>query len=136
MLSVAYGGDQRDSMQVHKPEVCYQAQGFDVLKVVASKLTTDYGKIPIKRLVATQGNRNEPITYWFTVGKKAISNGLDFKLNQMRYGLTGKIPDGLLFRVSSIGNDENLAYLIQDKFVFDLLMVVNPKDRLRLIGVM
>jgi len=25
MLSLAYGSDQRDSLQVHKPEVCYPA---------------------------------------------------------------------------------------------------------------
>ena len=32
MLSIAYGGDQSDSMAVHKPEVCYPAQGFQILK--------------------------------------------------------------------------------------------------------
>ena len=32
MLSIAYGGDQSDTMAVHKPEVCYPAQGFQILK--------------------------------------------------------------------------------------------------------
>ncbi|MBV5336464.1 MAG: EpsI family protein, partial [Deltaproteobacteria bacterium] len=31
MLSLAYGDDQRDSMQLHYPEVCYPAQGFQLL---------------------------------------------------------------------------------------------------------
>ena len=31
MLSVAYGGDQSDNLAVHKPEVCYYAQGFEVM---------------------------------------------------------------------------------------------------------
>ena len=31
MLSIAYGDDQRDSIQLHYPEVCYPAQGFQVL---------------------------------------------------------------------------------------------------------
>jgi len=32
MLSIAYGGDQSDNMSVHKPEVCYPAQGFQILQ--------------------------------------------------------------------------------------------------------
>ena len=28
MLSIAYGGNQRDELELHKPEVCYVAQGF------------------------------------------------------------------------------------------------------------
>src|SRR3979409_994129 len=31
MLSLAYGSDQHGSLQAHKPEICYPAQGF-VLK--------------------------------------------------------------------------------------------------------
>ncbi len=30
MLSIAYGGEQSYSMQVHRPEMCYPAQGFQV----------------------------------------------------------------------------------------------------------
>jgi hypothetical protein len=32
MLSIAYGGDQSRALQLHLPEVCYVAQGFDLLK--------------------------------------------------------------------------------------------------------
>lgn len=134
MLMVAYGSNQSDSLQVHKPEVCYKGQGFDILKIVATKMLTEYGEIPVRRLLAVQGSRSEPITYWFTVGNSVASSALDFKLRQLRYGLTGKIPDGLLFRVSTIDHDETAAYNAQDKFVQDLLKVITPKDRLRLIG--
>ena len=134
MLMVAYGSNQSDSLQVHKPEVCYKGQGFDILKIVATKMLTEYGAIPVRRLLAVQGSRSEPITYWFTVGDAVASSALDFKLRQLRYGLTGKIPDGLLFRVSTIDPDEAEAYAVQDKFVHDLLQVISPKDRLRLIG--
>lgn len=34
MLSIAYGGDQTDMMQVHYPESCYPAQGFRLLSSV------------------------------------------------------------------------------------------------------
>ena len=136
MLSIAYGGDQSDSMAVHKPEVCYPAQGFQILKspVVSTFSTDDGSSIPVKRLVATQGARIEPITYWTTVGDKVAVSGLKWKFQQMKYGLTGKIPDGLLFRISSIQADDTKAYQTQDAFARDLLKAMSPTDRQRIIG--
>lgn len=68
MLSIAYGGDQSDTMAVHKREVCYPAQGFQILKSAFGTFSTGAGDIPVKHLVATQGQRVEPINYWTTVG--------------------------------------------------------------------
>jgi EpsI family protein len=135
MLSIAYGGDQSDSMAVHKPEVCYPAQGFQILKSpTISTFSTGEGNIPVKRLVATQGQRIEPITYWTTVGDKVAISGLKWKLQQLKYGLTGKIPDGLLFRISSIQADDAMAYKTQDAFTRDLLKAMSPSGRERIIG--
>lgn len=134
MLSVAYGGDQSDNLAVHKPEVCYYAQGFEIMKIFADELLTSYGKLPIKRLLAIKGNRNEPITYWVTVGNKAVFPGIDQKLQQLRYGLTGRVPDGMLVRVSSIDNDKDKAYQLQSIFIRDMLTAVDVKKRVRLIG--
>lgn len=135
MLSIAYGGDQSDNMAVHKPEACYPAQGFQILKnPTISSFATQEGSIPVKRLVATLGPRVEPITYWTTVGDKVAISGLKWKLQQVKYGLTGKIPDGLLFRVSSIQADETKAYQTQDAFTRDLLKAMSPSGRERIIG--
>ena len=134
MLSIAYGGDQREGMQVHKPEVCYPAQGFRLLKSADGELKTKYGNIPVRRLVAVQGLRYEPITYWITVGDTAAIKSLDWKLAQLKYGLTGKIPDGLLFRVSSINPDDSSAYALQESFIKDLLPMLSPFARAKLTG--
>lgn len=135
MLSIAYGGDQSDNMAVHKPEACYPAQGFQILKnPTISSFATEEGSIPVKRLVATLGQRIEPITYWTTVGDKVAVSGLKWKFQQVKYGLTGKIPDGLLFRISSIQADETKAYQTQDAFTRDLLKAMSPSGRERIIG--
>ncbi|MBX9917824.1 MAG: EpsI family protein [Nitrosomonas sp.] len=136
MLSVAYGGDQSDNLAVHKPEVCYYAQGFEIMKTYADELLTQYGKLPIKRLLAVKGYRNEPITYWVTVGNKAVLPGIDEKLQQLKYGLTGNVPDGMLVRVSSIDVDNAKAYQLQTVFIQDLLSSVNTSERTRLIGIL
>ena len=134
MLSVAYGGDQSDNLAVHKPEVCYYAQGFEIMKTFADELLTQYGKLPIKRLLAVKGYRNEPITYWVTVGNRAVLPGIEEKLQQLKYCLTGNVPDGMLVRVSSIDSDKNKAYQQQAMFIQDLLSSVNINERIRLIG--
>jgi len=135
MLSIAYGGEQSDTMSVHKPEVCYPAQGFEIIKNTEDIFSSGTGNIPVKRLVATQGRRIEPITYWTTVGDTVAGvSGLQWKLNILKYGLTGKIPDGLLFRISSIQADEAKAYQTQDTFARDLLLAISPSGRERLIG--
>lgn len=135
MLSIAYGGDQSDNMAVHKPEVCYPGQGFQIIKNPAiSNFSTGAGEIPVKRLVASLGPRVEPITYWTTVGGQVEVHGLKWKLQQLKFGLTGKIPDGLLFRVSSIQADEARAYQIQDDFTREMLKAMSPEERKRIVG--
>lgn len=135
MLSIAYGADQSgDGNQVHRPEFCYTAQGFQLLSSNIGGLITEYGTLPVRRLLAVQGERNEPITYWITIGDKATLPGLKRKLNQLAYGLTGTVPDGMLVRVSSINPNTESAYELQAKFVRDLLASMDPQDRIRAAG--
>src|SRR5262245_27407426 len=126
MLSLAYGSDQRGGLQAHKPEVCYPAQGFNVRRNEADKLTTRFGEIPVRRLFTAMGTRQEPLTYWFTVGDKAVEGTTQKRLVELVFGLTGRIPDGMLFRVSSIDPDEGRAYRMQAQFIEDLLQAVPP----------
>lgn len=135
MLSIAYGEDQRDSNQLHYPEVCYPAQGFQVVSNRKAILNTPLGDIPIKRLEThLSQQRYEPITYWTTVGSQALTGGTSKKLAEMKYGLRGEIPDGLLFRISSIDRDSALAFAKQEQFVEQLLPAMAPEARARLSG--
>jgi len=135
MLSLAYGDDQRGGdLQAHMPEVCYPAQGFKLHSNVAGTVQTAFGDIPVKRLSTSLGPRLEPVTYWFTMGDRAVQTGFDKRLVQLRLALTGQIPDGLLFRISSIDENPAHAFEQQNRFVNDLLQAVSAKDRLRLSG--
>jgi EpsI family protein len=134
MLSIAYGGDQSKQLQLHLPEVCYVAQGFDLVKDRRDELATGFGRVPVKRLVARQNARNEPITYWITIGDKAVMSGIDQKMQRFMYGLSGRIPDGMLVRVSTVEANEASAYRVQDRFVSQMLGALKPRDRNRLLG--
>lgn len=134
MLSIAYGSDQRKDLQVHRPEICYRTSGFDIGAMTKTFVDTTIGRIPVMRLVAKQGRRNEPITYWIRMGDSVTRGWFEQKAATLRYGLTGKVPDGLLFRVSTISNDEQDSYRIQQIFLTSLLQAVRSEDRYWLVG--
>jgi EpsI family protein len=134
MLTVAYGGDQEEVMQVHKPEVCYTAQGFTVKRNGVVPINTDKGTVHALQLLTNQAERVEPVTYWITIGNTIALNGLAWRWERIKYGLTGTLPDGLLFRVSSIGRDTDQQYQIQQQFVQSLISHLSINDAKQIMG--
>lgn len=136
MLSIAYGGDQNDMMQVHKPEICYTAQGFQITHSQDALLPAAQGHIRVRELLAVKGARVEPLTYWVTIGNTVAVNPMQWRMQRIRYGLTGVVPDGLLFRVSSLGQQPSAEYALQRSFIHALMQAVRPEVRTRLMGTM
>jgi len=135
MLSVAYGGRRNQGMDLHRPEICYPAQGFAVRRETReTAFEFERQPLQVKRLVAGTGNRNEPITYWLVIGRSVASFGYGHRLALLKYGLTGHVPDGLLVRVSSIDDDEPQAFEQQDAFLRDMLAALSPDFRRRILG--
>jgi EpsI family protein len=135
MLSVAYGGDQSDNLAVHRPEVCYPAQGFEVLKSHDTTLRLGDRTVPVRRLLTRLGGRVEPVTYWVTVGDHVPGlSGFGQKLAQLTYGLRGSIPDGMLVRVSSIDRQEGAAYALHARFLDDMTASIPEGGKNRVVG--
>jgi EpsI family protein len=135
MLSIAYSGDFSDkSIQYHRPEVCYPAQGFELLSKSSGVLSSPYGDIPVTRLNTKNLERREPVTYWVTASGLRASYGYSVRFIQLKAGLTGKIPDGLQVRFSSISGDTTAAYLLHDQFANSLLRSVSPDDAQKIAG--
>lgn len=134
MLSIAYGADQSDvSMQMHYPEVCYPAQGFQVKKQWLDRLDLPMGRLPVRRLETRFSTLfREPVTYWTVVGDELTVDGWDKRLAEIRHGLQGEIVDGMLVRVSSVSDDPSGAFALQDQFIRDLLLSLSPAHRRRL----
>jgi len=135
MLSIAYGSDQSsETTAVHRPEFCYGAQGFEVSNLGEDKVVVGGRRLAVQRLIGVLGQRREPITYWITLDNTATLPGFGRKLAQIRYGLRGQIPDGLLFRISSIGMSEAESFKLQDQFLNDLAGTMDPSIRQRYFG--
>jgi EpsI family protein len=134
MLSVAYGGDQSDGTRAHRPEVCYPAQGFQITENRKAKLALGTQQIDVRVLMSRLGGRLEPITYWVVVGGEIATSGVGQKLAQLRYGLRGIVPDGMLVRISSIDADMTRGNALQGRFAGELAAAMPAAARSQVFG--
>jgi EpsI family protein len=134
MLSLAYGADQSIENRVHRPEVCYPAQGFTLHDKRKDVISEDGLNLPVMRMTAQAGDRHEPLTYWIRFGDTMVRGPLEQSLARIHYGLQGNIPDGLLFRVSEINLDAEESFALQDEFIRVLLKNLTPEARKMVIG--
>lgn len=134
MLTIAYGGNQNDSLKAHRQEVCYSAQGFKISHLVQSTLEVGKSTIPVTRMLAVQGSRSEPVTYWFTMGDQVVLGRFERLMVQLKYGLSGEIPDGMLVRVSNLAAEPEGAYRAHIGFVHDLIGSMKKEDAANLLG--
>jgi EpsI family protein len=134
MLTVAYGGDQSDALKAHRQEACYSAQGFEIRDLHRGTMSAAGRTIPVTRLHAIRGARSEPVTYWLTMGDRVVLGRFERLRVQLASGLSGRLPDGMLVRVSSIGDDLPRAYAAQQSFITSALGTMPVADAARLVG--
>ena len=58
----------------------------------------------------------------------------DKRLTEMRYAMAGRIPDGMLVRISSIDKNTDNAYAIQNQFASEMIEAIAPEHRNRFAG--
>lgn len=134
MLSLAYGSNQSRDLQIHKPEVCYVSQGFQIGALTKVDILGRGQSIPVMRITAQLGKRVEPITYWIRSGDDLVRGWYEQNKSRISAGLRGNINDGLLFRVSSISADETAAYRVQEVFIKDMLAAIDQSHRHMFLG--
>jgi EpsI family protein len=134
MLALAYGGRQRQEVKIHRPELCYLAQGFAVARRDPAPIVFADGRaVTATRLVARSDRRVEPVTYWIRIGDEITAGAVDSRLAILREGLKGRIPDGILVRVSSAYAPSDAAaeraYEDHQDFLRALLGALEPGAR-------
>lgn len=134
MLSVAYGADQSDNLILHLPEGCYDAQGFAVGDKITVLMQTPFGEMAVARLLATKGQRVEPITYWMVIGGQLATSSWEVKKIKLAYAVKRQIPDGILFRISSISSDPQRGYALQQEFANAMMRDMGSEASRLLVG--
>jgi EpsI family protein len=139
MLALAWGERQRQDVKVHRPEVCYPAQGYSVVSLQAGKPLLMAGMaepVPTVSLQAQGRDGMEAVRYWIRIGTHYGGDGLQARWYILKEGLAGRIPDGVLVRASQrIRNGEETVVVnkIMDGFLVDLIGTLPMKSREMLI---
>nr|WP_316643902.1 exosortase-associated protein EpsI, B-type [uncultured Roseateles sp.] len=134
MLSITYGSRQNQQMRAHRQEVCYSAQGFRISDLQRLTLPVAGTVVPMTRMVATQSQRVEPVTYWFTMGDTVVLSYWEREVSQLKFALSGYVPDGYLVRVSSLDTNSAGAFSAHLDFATQLMSHIDGELRQRLIG--
>ncbi|PTD26324.1 EpsI family protein [Sphingomonas fennica] len=135
MLLVAYSGRQDGMIQVHRPEVCYPASGYALTESVEHPVRVGpQFTLPTRFIVAEGRSRIEQLIYWTRVGPSFPTGWLGQRRAVIDENLQGRIPDGVLVRISTIAQDSSAALTMLDDFTNQLLPVLPAKARQALIG--
>jgi EpsI family protein len=132
---LAWGHKQQQEVKVHRPDLCYVAQGYKVnsLNPAVFPLSGASGtQATGKHMVATGGGNIEAVSYWIRIGSLYSENALETRMRILKEGFNGKIPDGILVRVSqSVHNPDQVTQVwpVLDRFLVELAQAVPPPTR-------
>lgn len=126
MLALAWGQKQQQEVKIHRPELCYAAQGFVVNSTKSHNFDlASLGGKPVigKQMLARHGQQSEAVNYWIRIGDYYSESAFFTRLNILKAGLSGKIHDGILVRVSSNAdlNDPRPAFELNESFIKKLI---------------
>jgi EpsI family protein len=135
MMLMAHGDTQSASLQLHRPEVCYPAFGFEISGVRKLFLQLASGaSLPATGLVATAPGRRENIVYWTRLGQFLPTTEGEQRLDRIKTALGGYIADGLLVRFSIVSDDSWRALDSAGDFAAAFVRAVPPALRAALVG--
>ncbi len=133
MLLIAHGAAQSGLMRVHRPEVCYASAGFQIQGLHSLDLAVAPGQtIAAQTFIGQREDRVENVLYWTRIGGFFPRNVMDQRIDMLKLGLEGLIPDGVLVRMSALGEGETAPALT--RFAAEMVRGSGPAERALLLG--
>ena len=134
MMLAAQSASQTGVLQIHRPEVCYPAGGFQLSPVVEHDIPVGPLTLRTNQLSATADGRSEQIVYWTRIGKHLPISWSEQRWAVAQDNMKGIIPDAVLVRISVTTNDRDQALAVISDFTRSLLTSLSPLARKVLIG--
>jgi EpsI family protein len=129
MMLLAQSGSQTGFLQIHRPETCYTAGGYQIVTVEPHFIKFGSEIIPANSVEAAAGGQVEHVVYWTRIGKKMPLSWTQQKLAVAEQNLAGIIPDAILVRLSCIDPDADAARSKIDEFARAMLASIPPTSR-------
>jgi len=139
-LALAYGRRQHQEVKIHRPDLCYVAQGFKLVRRSLVSFPVEHTEQPATgaRMLVESVERTEAVSYWIRIGGMYSQSAWRTRLYILRQGLRGSQTDGILVRVSQIVPSSAAAtddrYRLQEKFVVDLVNAMPVGSRRFLVA--
>jgi EpsI family protein len=134
MLLVAQSGRQSGALQVHRPEVCYPASGYQLSPAERHQIATRAGPLSTVFFSANADTRTEQLLYWTRVGRDLPASWSEQRWSVAKANLQGEIPDAVLVRISTILPNRDEAIPALDSFARSLVEALPAQVRPFLTG--
>ena len=133
MMLLAHGERQSDELQLHRPEICYPAFGYEILVNEPEQLLVGgQVRLPARRLLARSANDQERVIYWTRVGEYFPTSASEQRRARFENTVAGVVPDGVLCRFSMVNTTAAWSGLQQ--YLLELIGAMAPRGRQVLIG--
>ncbi len=134
MLLIAYGSAQDYTLQAHLPEVCYPSSGYSIHGISRVSVALRRGQSDLATfLSAERSDRVEQVFYWARIGDRFPATLAQERLAVMGANLRGVLPDGVLVRISTLGEARATALTQVEAFNRQLLSSLGVPGR-KLLG--
>lgn len=135
MLLIAYGGEQSDLLQLHRPEACYPAVGFGITqREMGDVPLAGGGKVPAVFLSASGQDRLEDIVYWTRLGEALPRTASEQRSDRLKAAMQGTTGDGILVRASTIRFSDKPAWPYLAAFLEELMRNLPAQARPGFVG--
>jgi len=129
MLLVAQSGSQTGVLQIHRPEFCYTAGGFQLTAAPPQQIAVGSKVLTTTSLDATAEGRTEHIAYWTRIGDRMPLSWKAQRWAVAEQNLRGIIPDAILIRISTVNPDGRAARAEIEEFTGAMVETVAPNWR-------
>lgn len=135
MMVIAYGDSQSDTLQLHRPEVCYEAAGFKITRSVPVSIDVGFNHpLTARYILAEAAYRKEAILYWTRIGDELPTDRWQQQMAKFRAGWAGIVPDGTLARISVLVDGDTDMPESLTEFARDMLHAIPAPARPAVVG--
>jgi EpsI family protein len=124
-LLIAYSASETGFLQVHRPEFCYTAAGYQLSDFALHKVQLPGPhSLTANTLTAMRDSSTEKLLYWVRIGDDIPHSWSGQKLTFAEDNLRRLIPDAALIRISAVGLDDAQALAMIDEFAREMIASV------------